>query len=346
MDTILRHLRRLSRDWFLLGMISAVALATVACDLGRSGGPLHADVAGDVGIFAVFFLHGIGLSTEKLRAGLSRWKLHATIQVFTFCVFPLLWLAFRAAFQRFLPGHLVLGFLYLAALPSTIASSVAMTGIARGNVAGAIFNATLSSVLGVFLTPFLVSLGTGGGGGQLSLADAMLKIAGLLVLPLVVGQALRPAFGAWFARYKRHTNFFDRCVILLLVFVSFCDSVRAGLWTHYGVGMVATTAAGAGAFLAVVLFLTTRTARWLGFEVEDEIAVVFCGSKKTLASGVPMAKLLFGAHPGLGVIVLPIMFYHQLQLLVCSVLADRYARRQLEPAATGEEREEPRRAAG
>ena len=346
---ILRHLRRLARDWFLIGMISAVALATLAPDLGRSGGLLHADVAGNIGIFAVFFLHGIGLSTEKLKAGFTRWKLHATIQVFTFCVFPLLWLAFRAAFRGAIPSHLMLGFLYLAALPSTISSSVAMTGIARGNVAGAIFNATLSSLLGVFFTPFIVSVGAGDAGGQLSLGDAMLKIAGLLVLPLVVGQVLRPAFGARFARYKPYTNVFDRCVILLLVFVSFCDSVRAGLGTNYGVGTIATTAAGAGAFLAVVLFLTRRTARWLGFDTEDEIAVVFCGSKKTLASGVPMAKLLFGAHPGLGVIVLPIMFYHQLQLLVCSVLADRYARRPLEPVAPTDDHtdeEEPRRATG
>ena len=345
---ILRHLRRVARDWFLLGMISAVALATLASELGRSGGTLHADVAGNVGIFAVFFLHGIGLSTEKLRAGLARWKLHATVQVFTFCVFPVLWLAFRAALHGSIPGYLMLGFLYLAALPSTISSSVAMTGIARGNVAGAIFNATLSSLLGVFLTPFIVTLGAGEAGGQLSLAEAMLKIAGLLVLPLVVGQALRPPFGAWFARYKRYTSVFDRIVILLLVHVSFCDSVRAGLWTNYGLGTIATTAAGAGAFLAVVLLLTRRTARWLGFDVEDEIAVVFCGSKKTLASGVPMAKLLFGAHPGLGVIVLPIMFYHQLQLLVCSVLADSYARR-LEPVPAhvrADEEQGPRRATG
>ena len=305
---ILRHLKRLSRDWFLLGMISAVALASLACELGRSGGPLHADVAGNVGIFAVFFLHGIGLSTEKLKAGFTRWKLHVTVQVFTFCVFPLLFLAFRACVRGWMPTDLVLGFLYLAALPSTISSSVAMTGIARGNVAGAIFNATLSSLLGVFLTPFLVSLAAGDAGGQLSLAEAMLKIAGLLVLPLVLGQVLRPWFGASFARYKKYTSVFDRLVILLLVFVSFSDSVRAGLWTNYGAGMIATTAGCAAAFLAVVLFLTTRTARWLGFETEDEIAVVFCGSKKTLASGVPMAKLLFGAHPELGIIVLPIMF--------------------------------------
>jgi sodium/bile acid cotransporter 7 len=336
---LLRHLRRFSRDPFLVGMISAVVLATLAPGIGRSGGPLRADLVANAGIFAVFFLHGVGLSTEKLRSGLARWKLHVVVQTFTFVVFPLLWLGLRAAAGDAIPPYLLLGFLYLCALPSTISSSVAMTGIARGNVAAAIFNATLSSLLGVFLTPLIVSAAAGTAGGELSLADAMLKIAGLLVLPLFLGQLARPVAGAWFARYKRYTSVFDRAVILLLVWVSFCDSVVAGLWTDYGAGTIALTAGGAGLLLAVVLVLSWRTARWLGFEVEDEIAAVFCGSKKTLASGVPMAKLLFGAHPGLGVIVLPIMFYHQLQLLVCSVLAERYARRGApEPARAGADR--------
>jgi sodium/bile acid cotransporter 7 len=327
---ILRHLKRLARDRFLLGMISAVLLASLAPGVGRSGGPLRADKLADVGIFAVFFLHGLGLSTERLVAGLSRWKLHLTVQTFTFCVFPLLWLVFRALAGGVVPPDLMLGFFYLCALPSTISSSVAMTGLARGNVAAAIFNATLSSVLGVFLTPLLVSLVVGASGGALSLGEAMRKIATLLVLPLVVGQLLHPLAGRWLARWKRYTGGFDRAVILLLVYVSFCDSVHAGLWTRYGAGTIALTAGGAAVFLAVVLVLTRRTAAWLRFEPEDEIVAVFCGSKKTLASGVPMAKLLFGAHPAIGVIVLPIMFYHQLQLFVCSILAERYANR---PAA-------------
>jgi sodium/bile acid cotransporter 7 len=325
-------IRRVLKDWFLLGMIGAVVLATLAPEIGRSGGPLRADVAANVGIFSVFFLHGVGLSTERLRAGVTRWKLHLLVQAFTFGVFPLLFLGFRAAARGVVPPDLMLGFLYLAALPSTISSSVAMTAIARGNVAAAIFNATLSSLVGVFLTPLLVSVIMGSAGAELSLRDAMLKIAGLLALPLFIGQAVRPFAGAWLARYKKYTSTFDRLVILLLVYVAFCDSVRAGLWTNYGVTTIAKTAAFAALFLAVVLVLTRRAATLLGFEKEDEIVAVFCGSKKTLASGVPMAKLLFGAHPGIGLIVLPIMFYHQIQLLVCSVLAERYARR---PVAAG-----------
>jgi sodium/bile acid cotransporter 7 len=333
---ILRHVERLLRDRFLLGMISAVALATLTPELGRSGGPLHADVAADVGIFVVFLLHGIGLSTARLRAGVSRWRLHVTVQTFTFVVFPLLWLPFRAAAGGIVPPDLMLGFFYLCALPSTISSSVAMTAIARGNVAAAIFNATLSSVLGVLLTPLLVSLAVGASGGGLEVLETIRKIAMLIVLPLLVGLVLRRWIAAWFERRPRVIGRIDRGVVLLIVYLSFCDSVRAGLWSSHGAGTLAITVAGAAMFLAAVLFLTRRTAAWLGFDTEDEIAAVFCGSKKTLASGVAMAKLLFGAHPGIGVIVLPIMLYHQLQLMVCSAMAERYARRlPPDPGRTG-----------
>lgn len=308
-------------------MVSAVVLATIAPGVGRSGGPLHGEVVANAGIFVVFFLHGADLSIERLRAGVSRWRLHVLVQTFTFGVFPLLWVPLRLAAGRAVPPDLMLGFFYLCAIPSTITSSVAMTAIARGNVPGAIFNATLSSVLGVFLTPLLVSLAFVGSGASLPVGEAMRKLAVLVVLPLVLGQAARPLLADALARHGGARSGLDRAVVLLIVYVSFCDSVAGGLWTDHGAATLAVTLAGAALLLAAVLVLTRRAARWLGFEVEDEIAAVFCGSKKGLAAGVAMAKVLFGAHPGIGVIVLPIMFYHQLQLVACSLLAERYAKR-------------------
>jgi sodium/bile acid cotransporter 7 len=328
-ETIVRSLRRLARDRFLLGMISAVALATLAPEVGRSDGPLRAGAIVNVAIFAIFFLHGADLSLERLRSGVSRWRLHAVVQVFTFGVFPLLGAAFRIVAGRAVPPDLMLGFFYLCALPSTITSSVAMTALARGNVPGAIFNATLSSVMGVVLTPLLVGLAFAGAGEPLSVATAVRKVAALVLLPLAAGQVLRPLLGAWLVRHARGAGGIDRAVVLFVVWVSFCDSVAGGLWTEHGGWTIAATAGGAAVLLAAVLLLTRGTARWLRFEVEDEIAAVFCGSKKGLAAGMAMAKVLFGAHPGIGVIVLPIMFYHQLQLLACSVLAERYASRPL-----------------
>lgn len=319
-------------DWFLIGMVAAVILASLLPEWGRTGGLLHLDVIGHVGIFAIFFLHGIGLSTESLVHGASRWRLHLLVQLCTFALFPLWWLVLNAAFGHLVPPDLMLGFFYLAVLPSTVSSSVAMTAMARGNVAAAVLNATLSTLLGVALTPLLVSLvfSAAANGQAMDLGATMLKVAQMLLLPFVLGQIARRFVGEWFQRVKPYTTWVDRGVILLLVWSSFSDSVADGLWSKHGIGLMVMTAVGVCLFLFPMLWVTTWIARKLGFEVEDEIVAVFCGSKKTLASGVPMAQLLFAGNPSLGVVVLPIMFYHQLQLFVCSVMAKKYAAR-IEP---------------
>jgi len=217
--------------------------------------------------------------------------------------------------------------LYLCVLPSTVSSSVAMTALARGDVAASIVNATLSTLIGVVATPVLVSLLIGPAAGSMPLGATIAAIATMLLLPFALGQALRPWLGAWFAKRKAWTNVIDRGVILLLVWVAFSDSVADGLWRDHGLSLLGLTLIVTASLLAFVLWLSRTVSRRLGFSVADEITTVFCGSKKTLASGVPMAGVLFAGHPALGVIVLPLMFYHQLQLLVCSVLAQRYARR-------------------
>ena len=323
-----RLLRKMASDWFLGGMISAVLLAAAFPAFGAAGGAMHADVVSDAGIFAVFFLHGLALSTRSLVAGLGKVKLHLLVQTLTFVIFPLLYIPFKLAFAGIIPEGLMLGFLYLCALPSTISSSVAMTAIAKGNVPAAIFNATLSSLFGIVLTPAIIGLAMEGGTtGGLSLGGAMLNIATLLFLPFVLGQLARPVLGNLASRYKKYINTFDKLVILLLVYSSFCDSTASGLWRDNGLSVIAMTLAGAALFLAAALFVSSKVSSWFGFSEEDRITAIFCGSKKTLASGVPMARLLFGTHPALGLIVLPIMFYHQLQLFVCSIMAGRFADR-------------------
>lgn len=323
-----RLLRKMASDWFLAGMISAVLLAAAFPAFGAAGGAMHADVVSNAGIFAVFFLHGLALSTRSLVAGLTKVKLHLLVQTLTFVIFPLLYFPFKLLFGGVVPEGLMLGFLYLCALPSTISSSVAMTAIAKGNVPAAIFNATLSSLLGIVLTPAIIGLvQEGGATGGLSFGQAVLNIATLLLLPFVLGQLARPVLGNLASRYKKYINTFDKLVILLLVYSSFCDSTASGLWRDNGLSVIAITLAGAAVFLTAALFVSSKAAAWMGFSEEDRITAIFCGSKKTLASGVPMARLLFGAHPALGLIVLPIMFYHQLQLFVCSIMAGRFADR-------------------
>ncbi len=302
---------------------------------------MHAEVVSDAGIFAVFFLHGLALSTRSLREGMSRWQLHLLVQTLTFVAFPLLFIPFRAVFGGIVPEGLMLGFLYLCALPSTIQSSVAMTAIGKGNVPAAIFNATLSSLLGIVLTPAIVGLVIDmQGSGGMSFGKSVINIATMLFLPFVLGQALRPVLGKLASKHKKFINNFDKLVILMLVYGSFCDSVKSGLWTNNGLEVIAITMGGAAIFLAMALFISSKASKWLGFSMEDRITAIFCGSKKTLASGVPMARLLFGAHPAVGMIVMPIMFYHQLQLFVCSIMAGRFADRFNKAALIVEEPEQ------
>lgn len=321
---------RLPIDGFLLAMISAVVLATFTADWGASGGPLHLDLVTEFGVALVFFFAGAGLSFENLKAGVTNWRLHLLVQLSTFGVFPLVGIGFMELGGGFLPAGLLAGFFYLCALPSTISSSIAMTTLARGNVAGAIFNATLSSLLGMVITPLLVNLWLRAGGDASLSGDAMLdqftKIATQLFLPLVIGQIARRWIAGWIARNKAWTARSDRFVILMIVYSAFCDSVRAGIWQQYGWVTLLQTGVLSLLLLGAALSATLFAARRLGFSTGDEIAGVFCGSKKSLAVGVPMAKLLMGDTP-LGLIVLPLMFYHQLQLMICTVMAQRYAAR-------------------
>lgn len=317
------------KDKFLLGMVACVVLATLFPDVGKTGGTIHADKLSDWGIALIFFFHGLGISRKNLRDGILSWRIHVCVQITTFVVFPIVAFLFCMVARHFIPEDLVLGFYFLGAIPSTISSSVAMTAVARGNVPAAIFNASLSSILGIFLTPLIVGIftATGTSAGTLPIGETFFKLFILLFLPFLLGQILNPFFYKRVLPYKKYINGFDKIVILLLVFSSFADSVANGLWTNYGAGLLVETFLGASILLAAALTGTTFAARFLKFKKEDEIAAVFCGSKKTLAGGVPMAKLIFGTAPQIGMIVLPIMFYHQLQLLVCTFLANRYAER-------------------
>ncbi|RMQ46265.1 putative Transporter [Pseudomonas cichorii] len=323
----LKHLKRVVTDWFLCGMVLATVLAYFFPHFGATGGGMHAEYVINIGVFVVFFLHGVNLSSEQIKNGLKNWRLHLMIQAFTFVVFPVLWLIGDKLLGSHIPALLMLGFFYLCALPSTISSSVALTGSAKGNVPAAILNASLSSVLGIFITPWLVSLVVGTGSGGIDLGSTLLDLCAMLLLPLVLGQLIRPLAGKFFARHKKYTNLIDKIVILLLVYAAFCNSMISGMWQAQGSSVILTAFIGTAILLAVILLMTTRTARALKFDHGDRVAAVFCATKKSLAAGAPMAALIFGANPGLGLILLPIMIYHPMQLIVCSVMAENYANR-------------------
>jgi sodium/bile acid cotransporter 7 len=314
-------------DWFLVGLVLSVALAWAIPGPGSAGGALHPELSNKLSVALIFFFHGALLSPRALGQGLLNWRAHLVTQSATFLAFPLLgWLA-ATLLARWLGAPLALGVFFLSALPSTVSSSVALTAAARGNVAMAVFNATLSSVIGIFITPAWVGLFAEQAGGSLPIASVVLDLMRWLMLPLALGQSLRPLIGRLVERHRAKVSVVDRLAILLLVYTSFCDSVEAHVWSSYGVGTLALVFSIDVALLAVMLFGTAALTQALGFSREDRIAVVFCGSKKTLASGVPLARLLFAGSSQLGLLLLPILLYHSLQLIVASWLAARLVRR-------------------
>lgn len=329
MTTILSPFKKIYDliDGFVLIMLAAIGVALLAPEIGTGDGPLHLGLITSIGVALVFFLHGAAMSREKLVAGAKHWRLHTFVQSFTYIVFPVIGAVLFLTLRNVLPADLLLGIFFLCALPSTVSSSVAMTSMARGNVPGAIFNATVSGLIGMALTPLLMGLVISASGASMPLGKALMGVAMQLLLPFALGQLARPLIGDWLAKRKKITTKIDRGVIVLIVYSSFCDATAAGLWHQYGWETIGAVMGISAVMLFVVLGLTTFTARRFGFSVEDEITAVFCGSKKSLANGIPMAKILFAGHPALGLLVLPLMVYHQLQLIVCSVMASRYANR-------------------
>jgi sodium/bile acid cotransporter 7 len=321
-------------DPFLMLLIASVVLASLLpC---RGLGAVLMGWVTNAAITLLFFLHGAKLSREAIWAGIGHWRLHVLVAASTFVLFPALGLAIAALGHGWIDPktHLVDGILFLCVLPSTVQSSIAFTSIAKGNVPAAVCSATLSNVAGIFITPVLVGLTLGalakGGHAGVDL-HSIQSIALQLLLPFVLGHLSRPLTTRFLTRHKTVMGWVDRSSILLVVYTAFSAAVVEGLWGKLSLADLAAVLALDAAILAVVLIFTTVAARKLGFSKPDEIAIVFCGSKKSLASGVPMAGILFPGATA-GILVLPLMLFHQIQLMACSVLAQRYGARPADEA--------------
>ncbi|MDQ0838539.1 bile acid:sodium symporter family protein [Sphingomonas faeni] len=305
---------------FILMLLGTVVLASLLPARGEMA--TIVGYAADIGIVLLFFLHGAKLSREAILSGLRNWKLHLAVLAVTFVAFPLFGLGLSAL--PFVNGPLAAGLLFLTLLPSTVQSSIAFTAIARGNVAAAVCSASFSNLLGILVTPALVALlmETSGSGG-ISI-DSIEAIVLQLLVPFVAGHLLRPWIGTWVTRQKAMLTVVDRGSILLVVYSAFGAAVVEGLWTKLSLGDLILIGLLCAALLAFVLALTFAVARLMKLPREDAIVLQFCGSKKSLASGVPMAGVLFPPAQ-VGVILLPVMLFHQLQLIACAVIARRYA---------------------
>lgn len=316
----------LARNWFILSLPLAIALAWLVPEAGATGGWLRSEVTTKLGVALIFLFQGLTLPSSALKQGASQWRLHLLVQAFTFLLFPLIGMALDALVGRHLPPDLRLGFLFLCVLPSTVSMSVVLTGLAGGNTVGAIFNAALSNIIGVFITPIWVAWLMKSGGQSQPLGGVVKEIVVLLLLPLAIGQIIRVFATSWADKNKRRLGNAASGLILFLVFAAFCNSVKAQFWAQQSAGVLLTASAGVILIFAIAIALIEVLARILKLDRPDRITATFCAPQKTIASGIPLAKAIFGAHPGLGLILLPILFYHPLQLIVCGVLADRFAR--------------------
>ncbi|MCQ4240812.1 bile acid:sodium symporter family protein [Stutzerimonas stutzeri] len=326
------HLRLLF-DNFTLALLAVIAIATFLPCEGQ--GAVIFGWATTLAIALLFFMHGAKLSREAILAGAGHWRLHLLVFACTFVMFPLLGLALKPLLTPMVGNELYLGILYLCALPATVQSAIAFTSLARGNIPAAICSAAASSLLGIFLTPVLVMLLLGVEGEAGSTLDSIGKIVLQLLVPFIAGQFARRWIGAWVTRNKGWLKSVDQGSILLVVYTAFSDAVVEGLWQLIPLSRLVALTLVCCALLALVLWLTHWLARRLGFNLEDRITILFAGSKKSLATGVPMAQVLF-ASSAVGMIILPLMIFHQIQLMVCAVLAQRYAQRDEEPKPVSE----------
>lgn len=315
---------RMVFDNYTLILIGVVLLATFVPAHGA--GAVFFKWLTNAAIALLFFFHGAKLSRQAILNGLLHWRLHLLIFAFTFIMFPLLMLALSPVLKPLLGEQLWVGMLYLAALPGTVQSAIAFTSMARGNIPAAVCAASASSLVGIIVTPMLVELMLDAEAGTTGMLDAIIKISLQLLLPFILGHYARRWIADWIEANRKLIGKTDQTSILLVVYTAFSSAVVAGLWHVVPPMSLVMLTIACFVLLAIVLFITMWASRALGFNKEDEITIVFCGSKKSMATGVPMAQVLF-AGGAVGPAILPLMVFHQIQLMVCAVMSQQYARR-------------------
>ena len=318
-------MNRFIPDPFIPILLATVALATLFPASGHAAEQLS--MAATAAVVLLFFLHGVKLPRENLVAALVNWRLHLFILGTTYLVFPLIGLALSSLWPGLLPANLWAGILFLCALPSTVQMSIAFTSMARGNVAASVTSAAASNLLGIVLTPLIAGAllhAQGSGGVPLS---GVRKVAEQLLLPFVAGHLLRPWLGAWAARRKQLISWSDRLTILTSVYSAFSLAVIEGIWSRIPVSTLLITALVCGTILALSMLFTSRGAKLAGFPLDEQRSALYCGSFKSVVSGVPMARVLFPSAE-IGAMILPLMMYHQLQMMVSATLAPRQAKKE------------------
>jgi sodium/bile acid cotransporter 7 len=314
---------KLKIDRFVLAIIGIIALAYFFPQWGSSNSPIPLDLIGSAGVSLIFFFYGLKLSPEKIRHGLRNWKLHMLVQASTFVLFPAIVLVFYPLMQTEQTKMYWLAFLFLAALPSTVSSSVVLVSMAKGNIPAAIFNASVSGIIGIMITPLWMGLFLQQSASDYELGSIYMKLVTEILLPVIAGLLLQRYLGRYAQRFSRELSLFDRAVILLIIYKSFAESFEEKVFSSVDtVDLLSITAAVIVLFFSVY-WLTGYLAGKLKFNREDRITAQFCGTKKSLVHGTVFSKILFPASIPAGIILLPLMLFHALQIFIISILAAR-----------------------
>lgn len=313
-------LSRVGLNGFLLGILVAIGLASIFPEVGSLESNLPWKPFIQVGIGFLFFFYGVKLDPDQLSLGLNNWRLHGLIQLTTFLGFPLLVMGLVALFPELDPNF-SLGISYLGALPSTVSAAVVLVSIANGNVAAAIFNASISSLLGVVFTPLWMSLLGGELAGELDIWSSLVDLTFKVVLPVLAGLLLHRFLYPRIKPYLNRLKYLDQTVILSIVFTTFSESFSQKLFSSFSWGSLGGLVLFMLAILLIVVGGLYTLVRLLSFSREDQIAALFCGSTKSLVHGVAIGKVLFPSAAILGLVLLPVMLYHLQQLILGSILA-------------------------
>ncbi|MDN3666632.1 bile acid:sodium symporter family protein [Algibacter miyuki] len=314
-------------DKFVLSIIGIIIIAYFLPEWGTSESKIPIDTISAVGISLIFFFYGLKLSPEKLKAGLKNWKLHVLVQASTFFIFPILVLACRPLIQDEAQETIWLAFFFLAALPSTVSSSVVMVSMAKGNVPAAIFNASISGIIGIAITPLWMGLFVNDAQTDFDFTAIYIKLIVQIILPVVLGLLLQRYLGGFVQKHSSKLTLFDKSIILLIIYKSFAESFTENIFSSVSVVDLFWLFAGVVVLFLVAFNLTGFMAKKMNFTKEDQITAQFCGTKKSLVHGTVFSKIIFGNMATIGIILLPLMLFHAAQILIISMVAARLARK-------------------
>ena len=295
-------------------------------DLGKGESAQVLNTLSSIGISLIFFFYGLKLSPQQIKIGLKNWKLHALIQATTFIVFPLIVLTVYPLITEDNKA-IWLAYMFLAALPSTVSSSVVMVSIAKGNIPAAIFNASISGLIGVILTPLWIGLFMTSTGTDYSLIEVYQKLLLEILAPVILGLLLRQFLGAFALKHSKKITLFDKSVILLIIYKSFSKSFLDRIFENLSLLKLLAVLAVAILIFWIAYFFIGFVAKRFNFSIEDRITAQFCGTKKSLVHGTVFSKILFQNASFLGIILLPIMMFHAFQIVAISVIAAKHGRR-------------------